>query len=195
MEMLSIIFTILFSFFAYLVLHESFIRLLTFKINEKKALQTIFSFQSNDTVNCAKKKKFLSTFGLVCLFDGSMGFMFDIKIELVWQKRCETTRCNNKSVQIRITNNCLLWLSAIVYCVNAIIGLCPFAVCNFKRIFSTRNFLVLFLSLFLKHLNYVNEFNVIIATERNMECFSYKVVFIIMIQRKEFTRKSLSSGP
>lgn len=50
-------------------------------------------------------------------------------------------------------------------------------------------------SLFLKHLNYVNEFNVIIATERNMECFSYKVVFIIMIQRKEFTRKSLSSGP
>lgn len=51
-------------------------------------------------------------------------------------------------------------------------------------------------SLFLKHLKYVNEFNnVIIATEWNMECFSYKVVFIIMIQRKEFSLDSLSSGP
>lgn len=107
MEMLSIIFTILFSFFAYLVLHESFIRLLTFKINEKKALQTIFSFQSNDTVNCAKKKKFYLPSGWYAYLMAAWDSCLTLKLN--W--------CGKKGVKQRdaIIRACKFELPIIVY--------------------------------------------------------------------------------
>lgn len=91
-------------FFAHLVLHESFIRLLTFKINEKMALQTIFSFQFNDTAKCAKKKIFS-----IYLWVGMLIWWQHGILKLNW--------CGKKGVKQRdaIIRACKFELPIIIY--------------------------------------------------------------------------------